>query len=103
MSWSVVEYVEALRGMGTRCTGTQDHIENPLRERFPPAVPQHIVGPCVMVDSEGIILLWFLPGLMSLKRQVGRILKDCVPTDSREEDHMEFTTNYCDQIDPQTA
>jgi len=74
MKWSVVNYVEALSTMRTRCTGMQSHIENRLQDLFPLERSESIAEPCVVVDSEGIILFWFLPGLLNLllnwKRQV---------------------------------
>ena len=79
LKWSVIDYVEALSAMGTRCTGTQEHVEGRLRELFPPAEAEIMTSPTVIVDSEGIILVWFLPGLMSMNRQVsGKV-------------HVEFT------------
>jgi hypothetical protein len=73
MSWSVVEYVEALTKMGKRCTGMQEHIEKKLCQQFPPAESESIVDPYLVTDSEGNILLWFLPGLLGNNRQVNFI------------------------------
>jgi hypothetical protein len=73
MGWSVVKYVEILSRMGTRCTGVQDHIEEELRRLFPPAATETIAEPCLVVDSEGMILLWFLPGLVKSERQVSKV------------------------------
>jgi len=71
MKWSVVQYLGALKRMGKRCTGMQEHVEGELLDLFPPETTETIVEPCVVVDSEGIILLWFLPGLLHPKRKVG--------------------------------
>jgi len=70
MNWSVKRYVEELRERGIRCTGRQEMIEEEICELFPPGEAQLVHRPCVVVDSEGIILLWYLPRLLSLKRGV---------------------------------
>lgn len=72
MKWSVVDYMEALVTKGTRCSGMNEEVERRLRRLFPPGTTEMIAEPCVVVDSKGIILLWFLPGLLHRKRQVGR-------------------------------
>jgi len=78
LNWSVMDYVDTLSAMGTRCTGTQEHVEGRLRELFPPAEAEIMTSPTVIVDSEGIILVWFLPGLMSMNRQVsGKVQVEC--------------------------
>lgn len=71
MSWSVVKYVEALSGMGKRCSGTQKYVEVELNRMFPPGEMTNVSEPCLVVDCHGIILLWFLPGLLNWKRKVG--------------------------------
>ena len=72
MSWSVVRYLGELKKMGKRCTGIQEHVEGRLLELFPPGPTETVAEPCVVVDSEGVILLWFLPGLLNQKRKVSR-------------------------------
>jgi hypothetical protein len=37
---------------------------------FPPLESELMSAPCVIVDCEGRILLWYLPGLMGLESQV---------------------------------
>jgi hypothetical protein len=76
MSWSVREYVKELRRRGARCNGRQPGVEDDLRRLFPAGEMEVIVEPCMIVDSEGIILLWYLPGLMNSRRQVRIDLSD---------------------------
>ena len=75
MSWSVVDYAAALCKKGTRCTGCQAHIEKALLVQFPPlARTSQEVRPCIILDNEGRILMWYLPGIISLTHQVSWIL-----------------------------
>jgi hypothetical protein len=62
--------VDVLATLGKRCTGVQEHVESELFERFPPGQTVITADPCVIIDSEGFILLWFLPGLLKPKRRV---------------------------------
>jgi len=71
MNWSVADYLIALSTMGKRCTGMQPKVEERLHELFPPGATEMISEPCVIVDSEDIVLFWFLPGLLTSVRQVG--------------------------------
>jgi hypothetical protein len=80
MEWAVEDYVEALSGIGPRCSGKQTEIESRLRCLFPPGATETIIEPCVVVDSKGIVLLWFLPGLLHPRRQVGKQI--LAPTDN---------------------
>jgi hypothetical protein len=59
--------------MGSRCTGQQRHVEDRLLKLFPPGVNEMVDTPCVVVDLDGVILLWYLPGLVSLKRGVSEL------------------------------
>jgi hypothetical protein len=72
-AWTVHQYMVELTRLGKRCTGMQDRVEGELNDLFPPAATVAIAEPCVIVDSDGIILLWFLPGLLNKKRQVSRL------------------------------
>jgi hypothetical protein len=45
-----------------------------MEQMFPPCQAERISDPCVITDKEGVILLWYLLGLMSQSRQV------CTPT-----------------------
>jgi len=48
--------------------------EERRKKLYPPccAHPELICEACVVVDVEGIILMWYLPGLLSPKSQVSR-------------------------------
>jgi len=70
MSWSVVDYVAELNRRSKRCTGRNETLERDLLRLFPPCTTELVSVPCVVVDSEGIILLWYLPGLLCGQRQV---------------------------------
>jgi hypothetical protein len=74
MTWSVTDYQEELLlKKGKRCTGMQDEIEQELLRLFPPDDKETIVKPTSVVDCNGIILLWFLPGLLNSQRKVKSI------------------------------
>jgi hypothetical protein len=46
-------------------------MENPLQEQFPPlGVNIQEFKPSIILDSEGRILMWYLPGILSPARQV---------------------------------
>jgi len=69
-TWTIHQYMAELTRLGKHCTGMQDWVEQELYDLFPPAATVAIAEPCVIVDSDGIILLWFLSGLLNKKRQV---------------------------------
>lgn len=71
MSWSVSAYLNVLSAIGTRCTGMQEDVEEHLLKRFPPQEMETMAAPCLVVDSEDIVLMWFLPNLLVSERQVG--------------------------------
>ena len=70
MSWSVVDYVAELRRRSKRCYGRNEELEADLLKAFPLETAERISAPCVVVDCKGRILLWYLPGLLCLSRQV---------------------------------
>ena len=71
MTWSVTDYLEEPSKKGKRCTGMHEGIEQELLRLFPPeGQADRIVQPTVVVDCNGVILLWFLPGLLTSKRKV---------------------------------
>ena len=49
----------------------QPKVEDRLHVLFPPVATEMISEPCLIVDSEDIVLFWFLPGLLASIRQVG--------------------------------
>jgi hypothetical protein len=74
--WSVVDYVEALRNVGPRCTGQQDKVENKLMESFPPCESTLLSAPTVICDRDGLVMAWYLPGILSPQRQVSGTFRD---------------------------
>ena len=52
-------------------TKASDQNEAMLRRRFPPLKEvKSLTAPCILVDRHGIILAWYLPGILSDYRQV---------------------------------
>ena len=41
-----------------------------LLEKYPPLNGVKILKPCIIVDKQGIIMLWYLPGILNDSRQV---------------------------------
>jgi hypothetical protein len=70
MTWSVHDYVKELQQKGARPTGLQEKVEQSLRQMFPPTDGGMISTPGVIVDCNGVILLWYLPGLIGPRRRV---------------------------------
>jgi hypothetical protein len=75
VSWSIVDYLAELGRRNKRCRGTNEELERELLRLFPPLDSELVCAPCVVVDSEGRILLWYLPGLLALKSQVRKTLQ----------------------------
>ena len=65
--WSVTDYVEELRQSGPRCSGQNEKSEETLRTSFPSGDPGFIIEPSIDLDKDGMILLWYLPGLVMLE------------------------------------
>jgi len=84
LPWSIEEYASQLTPQQN--IGTDEH-EADLLRRFPPLffsseeaqVPLQDV-PCTIVDSHGIIVLWYLPGALTQSRNVSRWLKYIWPS-----------------------
>jgi len=62
-SWSVVDYLQVLRAGGKA-------VEENLLKFFPVNNTEMIDEPCIVVDKDGKILLWYLPRMISFKRRV---------------------------------
>jgi hypothetical protein len=45
--------------------------EESLKKQYPPLNGVEISTPCIIVDMHGIILTWYLPGMLKDSRQVG--------------------------------
>ena len=68
--WSVTDYINDLRKYGF----TELH-EKRRKQKFPPCGQNELVSEgCVVADVNGVILMWYLPGLVSPRRQVSRLL-----------------------------
>ena len=55
-------------------TGARQRNEERLRKRYPPennsAADILISAPCILVDMQGVIGVWYLPGILKESRQV---------------------------------
>jgi hypothetical protein len=45
--------------------------EASLRRQYPPLNEVKVSRPCIIVDMHGVIVTWYLPGILSDSRQVG--------------------------------
>ena len=66
----MLDYVAELRRRNKICRGRNEKLEGDLLRLFPPGPDEKEDRPCVVVDREGRILLWYLPGLLAWKQQV---------------------------------
>jgi hypothetical protein len=57
-----------------RGTKAANEREESLRRRYPPLNGVRALIPCVIVDVQGIIVTWYLPGILSNTRQVGLLV-----------------------------
>ena len=64
MEWDITRYADRLPKAGKVN-------EDSLRRRYPPLNGITASKPCIVVDMQGIILTWYLPGILSNSRQVG--------------------------------
>lgn len=69
--WSAEEYSESL---SPKQTGRNAKVESKLQEEYPPLFPlgdaREISDPCTIIDKDGRVLCWYLPGLLTFERQV---------------------------------
>lgn len=77
IEWDVTRYADRLPRKAAN-SGTKAALatEASLKRRYPPgddsAAELPISRPCVIVDMQGIILTWYLPGILKDSRQVSR-------------------------------
>lgn len=45
--------------------------ETALRNQYPPLTGVSVSSPCIIVDMHGVILAWYLPGILDDSRRVG--------------------------------
>ena len=69
-NWLVTDYIAELQRRGKCCNGQQTKVEAEMEKMFHPCQREKIDDPCIIVDKEGVILLWYLPGMLSWSRQV---------------------------------
>lgn len=67
--WKAEEYANKLT---TRCTGQNEQVEEEMQRLFRPIHDETRleVQPMVVTDSEGNIMLWYLPGILTAARKV---------------------------------
>jgi len=72
MGWDATHYVDKLLQRFSK-PGTKASIkkEKSLQQRYPPLNNITVSAPCIIVDRHGVILAWYLPGILSDSRQVG--------------------------------
>jgi hypothetical protein len=73
MTWSMQEYTDELCQNLLRCSGQNDNLEEKILQMFPPAKKEMVVSPGVITDKNGLILLWYLLGLLSRRRRVSHL------------------------------
>lgn len=73
--WSADDYADALT---PRNSGQNQRVEEKLARKLPPIhFPRRKLDrPAIVKDPNGNILLWYLPGLVSPRRQVISIFLD---------------------------
>lgn len=70
MSWSAQEYAEALP---PRPHGRNGPVEDDLEKKYPPAFEHPVPtlrNPHTVIDRDGRIIAWYLPGILTPARQV---------------------------------
>ena len=75
MDWDITRYADRLpRKAVNRATKAAQASEDSLKTRYPPqtnsAAELPKSRPCIIVDMQGIILAWYLPGILRDSRQV---------------------------------
>jgi hypothetical protein len=73
VGWDVTRYADRLPKNPSK-PGTQasEKMEESLKRRYKPLEKEVTVStPCIIVDMHGVIVTWYLPGILSDSRQVG--------------------------------
>lgn len=67
--WSADDYVKNLTA---RASGQNQEVEAKLLKKYPPIFTptKYEMDPCVVKDDNGIIMLWYTPGLLMKHRSV---------------------------------
>ena len=67
-------YITELQDIGPRCSGQQEKAEERLMAAFPPGNSTFLTTPAVICDQDGLALVWYLPSILSRKRQVSDLV-----------------------------
>jgi len=77
MGWDATHYADRLpqnfSKLGTKASNKK---EKSLQWRYPLLNKVTVSVPCIIPDRHGVILAWYLPGVLSDSRQVG-LFPDC--------------------------
>ena len=72
MEWDITRYAERVpRNPLKPGTKAANDKESALRQRHPPLNGFTASTPCIIVDMQGFILTWYLPGILTGSRQAG--------------------------------
>jgi hypothetical protein len=77
IDWDFSRYVDELPKQptfsdeGTASATFPPSKEIRLLDKYPPLNGVKISKPCIIIDKQGIIMLWYLPGILNDSRQVG--------------------------------
>ena len=79
MEWDVTCYAEMLPKKPLKSeTKASKEKEASLKQQYPPLNGVMASLSCIIVDMQGIILAWYLPGILTDSRQVSLFaLSDC--------------------------
>ncbi len=71
VGWDVTHYAERLlRKPSKSGTKASNEREASLKWQYPPLNEVTTSMPCIIVDMQGIIMAWYLPGILTNSRQV---------------------------------
>jgi hypothetical protein len=73
VKWDATRYANRLPKKASKAgTKASKKKEASLRRRYaPPLNGETVSRPCIIVDAHGVILTWYLPGILTEFRQVG--------------------------------
>jgi hypothetical protein len=73
LGWDAQCYSQRLpKGLLKEGSRAERDLKDSLRRRYPPLMDTGVaIRPCIIVDVHGVILAWYLPGILSNSRQVG--------------------------------
>jgi hypothetical protein len=74
VDWDAVRYSKKLPKVASvtaKRSMTAQKKEESLRKRYPPLGEVKVSRPCIITDAHGVILAWYLPGILIDSRQAG--------------------------------